>query len=130
MFEWLLRRTTYTRYYRDVGDGFAARTVTYGPIAVIRVREDHRNDAGLLAHEFHHVRQNWCTGFLHPLLYRWSRDYRLDAELDAYTVQARVCQANEAQLMQFAVYLSAKYDLRVTPQTAYLLLVERLRSNA
>lgn len=62
----------------------------YGGVAngpLIRIRSKYVIDHGLLEHELTHVKQWYRTGGLHGLLYRFSSDYRLRSEVEAYRAQ-------------------------------------------
>jgi len=86
---------------------------TIGP--VILIRPEYRDDKGLLAHEQAHVRQFWRTFGLMPLLYWLIHSYRFQAEVEAYRAQLRYAPK---QALQFARFISDKYGLGVSVETA------------
>jgi hypothetical protein len=90
-------------------NGFAGKTNAF----VIRILKSHKDDRGLLEHEKVHVKQFWrCP--LHGLFYRFSEDYRLKSEVEAYRVQYKY----GADLDTLADHLSSKYDLMLTFEKA------------
>lgn len=101
---------------RFIPERFAA--TTYGPI--ILVRPEHREDRGLLAHEKVHVWQWLMSAGLHGLMYRFSRGYRLAAEIEAYLEQAR-CYADDRRQI-FARHIATLYDLDITESEALAML--------
>lgn len=76
---------------------FAA--ATFGPISFIRPA--HEEDAALYAHEAVHRRQFWCNPVMHGLLYAFSVNYRLDAELEAYGEQAEYAPEHFEKYVDF-----------------------------
>ena len=106
--------TFYTN--RFIPERFAGYTI--GP--VILIRPDKRGDVGLLRHEQTHQRQWVWTLGLHPLLYRFSRRYRLRAEVEAYQRQANWYIEDRRPL--FAKYLAEKYKLDISEAVALELL--------
>jgi hypothetical protein len=101
---------------RFIPKRFAA--TTYGPI--ILIRPAHRGDKGLLEHEKIHVWQwVWSAG-LHGLAYRFSRGYRLAAEVAAYAEQAKHYPDDRRPV--FASHIATLYDLDVTEAEALSLL--------
>jgi len=84
--------------------------VTQGP--VIRLRQKYMDDAGILAHELVHVRQWYRTLFVHPLLYLFSKRYRLAAEAEAYREQLRHYPDDRTQL--FATFMATHYGLQIS----------------
>ena len=92
---------------------------TRGP--VIFIRPEHRNDAGLLAHEKVHVRQWWRTLGLHSFLYLFSKAYKLRAEVEAYKVQAKYAKGHDP-MPTYAHFIATKYNLNITEEEALALL--------
>jgi hypothetical protein len=86
---------------------------------VIFIRPKHRNDAGLLAHEIMHVKQ-WWRNPAFGLFYRFSKQFRLEAEVEAYREQLRHYDTDQSDL--FAQYLVEKYDLDIGLAEAQQLL--------
>lgn len=97
---------------RFIPDRFAA--TTYGPI--ILVRPEYREDRGLLAHEKVHVWQWLMSAGLHGVMYRFSRGYRLCAELEAYREQARHYADDRRPI--FAHHIATLYGLNITESEA------------
>lgn len=97
-----------------IPDRFAAFTLW----PFILIRPEFKNDEGLKAHEEVHWHQTWTTCFLHPLLYKFSKKYRLKAEVEAYREQ--LTYGGKAE--EFAEFLATKYDLDITKEQALELL--------
>jgi hypothetical protein len=91
-----------------------------GPL--ISILHKYKGDQGLLEHEKCHVRQ-WfmLLGIGHALLYRFSKRYKLWAEIQAYKIQLKY---NPANLPIFALYLATHYGLDLIPDEAKRLLSE------
>jgi hypothetical protein len=87
---------------------------------VIRILEKYRHDRGIYEHELMHVKQWFCTLGLHPLLYLLIPAYKLWAEVQAYRKQLRYYPDNRSE--RFAHYISERYGLRVSYDTALTLL--------
>jgi len=106
----------YLLYYthRDLG-GFAGKTNAF----IIRIHVDYKDDRGLLEHEKIHVKQFWKNP-LHGLFYKFSKDYRLKSEVEAYRKQIEY----GADLDQMAWLLWSRYDLKITLDEARDLLEE------
>lgn len=100
---------------RLVGKAFAG--AARGPF--IFIRPEFKGDQGLLEHERVHVRQFWRTFGLHGLRYRFSRAYRLRAEVEAYRRQLEFSPASRGH---FATLLAGEYDLGITIARAFALL--------
>lgn len=105
-------------FYTDrlVGDGFSG--CARGPFIFIRPKA--RHDLALLEHEKVHVRQFWRTLGMHGLLYRFSRAYRLRAEVEAYRRQLEI---DPTFYVGAAELLTEKYDLGITKRLALELLM-------
>lgn len=104
-------------YVKDLG-GFGGKS--YGLFVLIL--EAYRNDRGLHVHELAHVEQA-LLGLLvfHALLYKFSRGYRLWAEVEAYRRQ--IAAYGPGASIEFAVrFLTWKYDLRIAEEKARALL--------
>jgi hypothetical protein len=96
----------YLRFYVDsLPNGFAGKANMF----VIRILKSHKDDRGLLEHEKVHVKQFWRNP-LHGLFYKYSEDYRLKSEVEAYRVQYRY----GADLNILADHLSSKYDIFIS----------------
>lgn len=90
---------------------------TRGP--VIFIRPEYKHDTGLLQHELVHVRQ-WYRNPAFGLFYRFSKKFRLKAEIEAYQEQLKYYQDDHSYL--FAEFIANKYDLDITPEQAKSLL--------
>ena len=86
---------------------------------IVKIRPKYRDDAGLLAHELVHVRQWWRLLILHPILYAWSKRYRLRCEVEAYREQLTYCSANRDL---FGYSIASRYGLEITAEEAAKLL--------
>lgn len=91
---------------------------TRGPF--IFIRPEYREDRGLLAHEKVHVWQWLMSAGLHGVMYRFSRGYRLAAELEAYREQARHYADDRRPI--FARHIATLYGLNITEPEALELL--------
>jgi hypothetical protein len=90
---------------------------TRGPF--ILVRPENQNDYALIEHERVHVRQWWRMPLIHQILYRFSKSYRLKAEVEAYRRQLEI----ETQMVDvFAGYLANNYGLGISELEARQLL--------
>jgi hypothetical protein len=89
--------------------------ITLGPL--ILVRPEYRDDAGLIAHERVHQRQQrrgwWIPWALRYLL---DRRFRLAQEVEAYSEQLRHYPDDRSH--QLAAHLAQNYRLNITPQQA------------
>lgn len=81
----------------------------------VRIRPQYKADEGLHAHEYEHVRQWYLTLFLHPLLYRFSRKYRLWSEAHAFARQV-ACGGNLSQMAHRMA--GPHYDLGISVERA------------
>jgi hypothetical protein len=62
------------------------------------IRSDHASDRPTIIHELEHCKQFWRGwGVLHMLRYYLSRDYRLQAELEAFRAELDACGPAERQ---------------------------------
>jgi hypothetical protein len=58
----------------------------------IVLRADHASDRPTIVHELEHCKQFWRGwGLVHMLRYYFSRDYRLQAELQAFRAELEAC---------------------------------------
>jgi hypothetical protein len=105
----------FVKYVDTLPNDFAG--MANGPF--IRIIKSHKNDKGLYAHEIEHVKQWFKLPFIHSLLYKFVRKYRLYCEVKAYRIQLKYYQSDEYTL---AMFLSTKYDLGILPREAHLLL--------
>jgi hypothetical protein len=75
-------------FYRpDLGlrDGQIMYGEAKGPF--VWIREDVKDDKGILAHELEHARQFWAWGLIIHMLLLWIPRYRAWSERKAYTKQ-------------------------------------------
>ena len=87
----------------------------------ILIRPKYRNDIGLHKHEQVHVDQFWrLPPLLHPLLYTFSKTYRLKCEVEAYREQLRWCETDRTE--KFAWFIANKYELDIDIDAARALL--------
>ena len=77
------------------------------------IRPKYREDEGLIQHELEHSRQAWKLPLLHQLMYRFSKEYALACEAQAYRVQTKypagpglppISVANAAQRLRSGIY--------------------------
>jgi hypothetical protein len=85
----------------------------------IKIRPGYKDDVGLLEHEKTHVKQFWCWGIFHILLYSYCAAYRQNCEVAAYRIQLKF---SPDQLDWFAQRLSEMYNLNITQDDARKLL--------
>ena len=84
----------------------------------ILIRPKWKGVAFVLEHEKVHSRQMIRTFFLHGLMYKFSKKYRLKAEVEAYKVSIEYGQ----ELDDCAWAISNVYNLEVTEKEARVLL--------
>lgn len=112
--------------YTDEGllpwQGAICKTPIFPPIlnlfgigtCTITIKPKYIEDKGILNHELKHVEQ-FKTKLFHILRYKYSRKYRLDCELEAYTEQIKTYSyKNITQCSWIIDALVNKYDLKVT----------------
>ena len=90
----------------------------YTRFPFILIRPSSKDDKGLLAHEKRHVKQVWKYLFLQPILYKFSKKWRLKFELEAMIAQAK----EGADIEKLALDLANKYDLNISPTNAKLII--------
>lgn len=140
-------RHYFLKYSDKIKTGFGGCAI--GPF--IKIRPKYQNDKGLLLHEIEHVNQWWraviycvvCAVLLsvaglsdaaiillvlapsaHGILYRFSRRYRLNAEVAAYRRQIQYYGPLASN--RFAIEaLVNKYNLKLTYHMARALLAYR-----
>lgn len=88
--------------------------VSYGFFCVIRPKYRERNDDGIVRHELRHCRQFYSRFPLHGILYRFSREYRLRAEMDAYAAQLAAYDGRQWDFNWMVDALQSKYGLGMT----------------
>lgn len=91
------------------------------------IKPKYRGDEGLHRHELEHVRQLYASLWLHGILYRRSRKYRLWSEARAYREQMRypdakgMCMTMRSAAAKLA---GEKYALGLTQDQAMAYLEE------
>lgn len=83
------------------------------------MRKSCKDDLGLLEHEKVHVKQFWKLLLLHPILYYFSKKYRLKSEVEAFKKQLEYWPGNKNL---YAYFLSTNYGLDITLDKARSLL--------
>ena len=101
-------------YVSRLGDGFAGKSFGF----FILIKKLYKNDIGLLKHELMHCKQFYRTLGIHAFLYKFSRPYRYQCELEAYKEQLRYSDQQSKSLIKFATFLATKYDLPITIEDA------------
>lgn len=96
---------------------------TYGPVILIRPK--YKNDEGLLAHEKYHRKRWLMTLGISGVLYRFSKEYRLKEEIKAYKIQSEYYDDKIAKKRIFAKYISDNYNLDITQEKAFDLLMQK-----
>jgi len=98
-------------FYVDViKKDYSIRGASYDLFILINKR--YKDDEGLLAHEFEHVKQFWLHGLLiHTALYRFCKYYRFMCELKAYIKQWKVNKGNENLLENYITRIHLGYNL-------------------
>lgn len=84
---------------------------------IIQIRPERKADKGLLQHEMEHVKQWRKRWILHPILYRFSKQYRLQCEAAAYKVQVHTSESPDA-LALAAKSLAKNYRLNISEEEA------------
>jgi len=84
------------------------------------VRPEFKYDVGLVEHEKTHVKQFWKLPFIHGILYRFSKKYRLSCEVEAYREQSKHYDAPNIKAL--ATRLVEDYGLDLGIQDAIELL--------
>lgn len=88
----------------------------------VKILPKYKEDKGILAHELVHVRQFWTKGLLvHMLRYTYSKNYRLQCEIEAYKVQLTY---NPENFDFFALRITQMYGLTITEGEVKLLLTK------
>jgi len=101
-------------FYTNFGIPKQFAGMTRGPFVFIR--PEYKDDIGLLAHEQTHVKQFFRTFFLHGFFYLFSDTYKLNAEVEAFKVQATYYSGDT--LPQFAEFIANNYGLNITAEEA------------
>lgn len=90
----------------------------------IFIRPEHKENYALIEHEKVHVKQFWRSFCLHAFRYKFSKEYRLRCEVEAFKRQLEYLRNDNNQRKYFAKYLSENYDLDITFGEAFILLGE------
>jgi hypothetical protein len=91
----------------------------------IIVRADHAADRPTIIHELEHCKQFWRGwGVLHMLRYYFNRNYRLQAELEAFRAELAACSAAQhpTRLDEAARALATGYHIGLDFDTCKALL--------
>lgn len=91
----------------------------------IMIHPKHKDNTGLLIHELTHVKQLYRTFFIHGLLYKISKKYRLRAEIEAYSAQIKYDGVGKIPLDAYINLICTKYNLNVDPDTVRQMFKER-----
>jgi hypothetical protein len=97
--------------------------LSLGPVIIIE--QAFATDQPTVLHELAHCRQFWKNGLvLHFLRYWWSAKYRLNAELEAFSIELAACTQAErkVRLKTSANALSNGYRLSICPDQCEALL--------
>lgn len=86
----------------------------------VRIVEKYKDDKGLLEHELQHCRQFYRTFGLHGFLYKFSKKYRYNMEIECYRIQLKFCANRKATARKFAEFLTTRYDLDVSKARAIM----------
>lgn len=89
---------------------------------IILLRPSVRGNIPLLEHEKVHVNQFWRTLGLNGIFYLFSKENRLQYELEAYKKQLEFETNKTLAKKVFANYLSTNYNLNITYEDALKLL--------
>lgn len=100
------------QYVDALPDGFAGRANAI----YIKILLGYKEDRGILEHELVHVKQCYRTFFMHGLIYRLSKSYRLSSEAEAYATQLKInkIDGKEDYTDFYAKRITEIYDLNVT----------------
>lgn len=101
-------------YVKELSRGFAGKTfcIVFLPISIILIKEQYKEDRGLLAHEKEHAKQHNRSFTLHPVFYLLSKKYRLNSEIQAYKIQDSYNKTSKLEL--YARMIATKYGLKIT----------------
>ena len=112
----------YTEKGLDPWQGAICKTPIFPPIlnffgigrCTIIIKPKYEKDLGILNHELEHEKQ-FKKNMFHILRYKYSRKYKLQCELEAYTEQIKAYKYKNINQCSWIVdALVNKYDLRVT----------------
>ena len=108
------------KYTNNVKKDFAGQTKLW----FIKIRPQYESDIGLLEHEKCHVKQFWQTFGFHGILYLFSKNYRLDAEIEAYKIQLEYAPLDLKDIIRvkFTNRIATKYNLKISEKEAHRLL--------
>jgi len=104
--------------------GGLCTNILFFPISFIKIRPKYKNDLGLHIHELTHAKQHRRYFCLQPLLYTFSKKYRLKFETEAYIEQLKCYDNPESCMSWLPDSLYLKYALFETKKEA----VEYVRS--
>lgn len=109
----------YLVFYTDL---IPRRFTGYTFAFIILLRPSVKGDIPLLEHEKVHVNQFWRTLGLNGLFYLFSKEKRLQYELEAYKKQLEFESNKSLAKIVFANYLTENYNLNITFDDALKLL--------
>ena len=104
------------KYVDSLSEGVGGRAQMW----FITILRKYQSDTGILAHEKEHVRQFWTLGLFHGLLYRFSKKYRLWAEVKAYKMQLKY---SPQYLDFYAQRMTEMYNIGVSKEE----IIEKLK---
>jgi hypothetical protein len=95
---------------------------------IIKIKNKHRNDLGILKHEEEHVNQFWQHGLLiHMLRYTYNEIYRFQSEVESYKCQLKYPPASlnvEEYISIFAGRIANDYGIGISENGAEKALLE------
>ena len=97
----------------------------YAKAWFIRIRPRYKDDKGIHAHELKHVEYWWKYGIIGRLLYKFSKTYRLNEEVECYKEQLKYAPATgnpEHYRDMYAGFIADDYNLDISKEEALLLL--------
>ena len=112
------------------GHNGAYRCLPFIPrIGIIVIHPDYRNDVGLLRHEKTHRRQHRQYPFTFVPRILFSHKFRMWAEMEAFAEQCVPYppEDDDSRVERFAEMLATNYHLKISPETAYIQLRQRVR---
>jgi hypothetical protein len=101
-------------YSLKYSDDMPANTGGYAKAWFIRIRPKYKDDFGILQHELIHVAYWWKYGIIGRLLYKFSKKWRLNEELDAYREQLKYALNQEYYRDMYAGFIADNYNLDIT----------------
>ncbi len=113
-------------YWRKIPFGLIG--ICLGPLVLIT--QSHLNDKPTLIHELEHCKQFWRGGLIvHFVRYWTSSTYRLNCEIDAFSVEI-LCYPyplRQEKILAYANAISHAYALSISREHCSLLLEKKLK---